>query len=146
MTGDLGICPAVHLRPATATPAAKYCLAGALEAAAARSGRLSTTAYRRTDGRKDIRGGACSGLANHVAPEPGSRETTVLRRPDSLGNLGRPRPPAAQGSAPRPRLSFVGGEANGLPALPMFSSAQPGPCRFRPLRVTGRTLGNTSVY
>lgn len=103
VTGDLGlrgseICPAVHLRSATATPAAKYCLAGALEAAAARFGRLSTTGYRRTDGRIYVE-----------APAQGW-QTTSLRSPDlerplywdSLGNLGRPRPPAAQGSAPRP--------------------------------------------
>lgn len=133
--------PTVHLRSVAAAPVAKYCL----EVAAAWDPEASAQAPADplTDRRMDKRAPA-QDWPNHAAQEPVSRKTTVRRSPNALGNLGRPRPPAPQGSVSRPRLSFVRGGAHGLPALPVSSSAQPGPCRFRPLRVTGRILGNAS--
>ena len=88
--------------------------------------------HNRPDGQTDVkvgRRGACSELANHAAPEPGSRETVVLRRPDKLRSLGGPRPCDARGSAERPLLFFVRGEANGLTALPRVLIS---PTRARP--------------
>ena len=102
----------VAAKPAPATPAANYCLAGALR----------TVAHEWTDGRTE-------GRTSRRLLRTG--QTTPLRSPDLEASVrrceSRPAPSSRRsGSAPRPRPLLGGRWDARPPRSARFSSAQPG--------------------